>query len=162
MRTFSSVYNKSKESVLSVKQERIKQDRKDILRAIKKEDGIKSFSELTEAQQTSYKSLLLEMWSPKDGINKKGIKFLNESKQPLCKESTPEQIKKYFQRELKADLKNFVLAIITKDTTGQTIKYLKKDIEEQTGKKLNQKVIKEWTYEIVLPFIQASIKSYDF
>ena len=104
MKTFSSAYYISKKQSIAEKETLIEQEHNKIIAAMKKEFGINSFSTLNESEKKSYRSMLKEMWNREKGLTAKGIKFINEAAAPLTPDSTPEQIKKAFQREIKANI----------------------------------------------------------
>lgn len=158
MKDFSKVYNSSKESVNLEKQNKIDQEHKMILESIKSEYMIDKFSALNDALKESYKSLILEYWNPKTGITKKGLEFLNENKQTLTDKSTDDQIKKYFMRSIKSRIHEIMNDLNRADIT--VVNPILKEIKELTGKKIPNKEVKQWIYEIVCKYIGDIIKSY--
>ena len=158
MKDFSKVYNISKEIVNAEKQNRINSEHKMILEAIKHEYMVDKFGSLNESEQASYKALILEMWNPKEGLTKKGLEFLNESKTILTDKSTDDQIKKYFVNAIKAQINDIMNDLSRADIV--VINPLLKDIKEFTGKKVSNKDAKQWTYEVVCKFVGDKIKSY--
>ena len=70
MNTYSNAYNNSKSDVTKKETSIIEQQHKLVVEAVKKEHGISSFSNLSEAERVSYKSMILEMWDPNKGLTK--------------------------------------------------------------------------------------------
>ena len=100
MKSFENVYNTSKNVALNEQQKVFAADKDKLLAAIKHEYGVKDFNSLSEAEKSSYKSMLNEMWNSSTGMTEKGIAFLNESKAVLTEQSTDEQIEKYFKKSI--------------------------------------------------------------
>ena len=161
MKSFEKVYNTSKNVVLNEQQKNFAADKARLLAAIKHEYGVKDFNSLSEAEKSSYKSMLNEMWNPSTGITDKGLAFINESKAVLTEKSTDEQIEKYFKKEFKACVENAVQCMATgKDCTCG--KEIKAKVEEDTKKKLSNKVAKQWMYAVCCDYIGSKIKSIKF
>lgn len=158
MKDFSNVYNSSKQIVNAEKQNRINQEHKMILEAIKQEYMVNKFGSLNESEQISYKALILEMWNPKEGLTKKGLEFLNESKTILTDKSTDEQIKKYFVNAIKSRINDIMNDLSRADIV--VLNPILKDIKESSGKRISNKDAKQWVYEVVCKFIGDKIKSY--
>lgn len=160
MNTFSNACQNSKNAVLSQKRDVIERQHADIVNAIKKEYGITSFSSLTEGEKNSYKTLLLEMWSPSDGLTKKGLRFLNESKTILTVDSTEEQIVKFFSREIMESAKSCVAGNISIGRLEEVAKTVKSEMDEMRGTKVPAKLLKETLYQIVCKEVVKQIRGF--
>jgi energy-converting hydrogenase A subunit M len=161
MKSFENVYNTSKNVALNEQQKVFAADKAKLLAAIKHEYGVKDFNSLTEAEKSSYKSMLNEMWNSSTGMTEKGIAFLNESKAVLTEQSTDEQIEKYFKKEFKACVENAVQAMASGKECG-CCKEIKAKVEADTKKKLSNKVAKQWMYAVCCDYIGSKIKSIKF
>jgi energy-converting hydrogenase A subunit M len=161
MKSFENVYNTSKNVSLNEQQKVFAADKAKLLAAIKHEYGVKDFNSLTEAEKSSYKSMLNEMWNSSTGMTEKGIAFLNESKAVLTEQSTDEQIEKYFKKEFKACVENAVQAMASGKECG-CCKEIKAKVEADTKKKLSNKVAKQWMYAVCCDYIGSKIKSIKF
>ena len=160
MGSFNTAYQNSKDSVLREKRELIDRQHVDIINAIKKEYAVESFTTLTESEKRSFESLVLEMWSPKEGLTAKGEKFLNESRTILTKDSTEEQIERYFKRVASAHIKNNVNGNLALGALEEKLKEIKKDMDEMRGEKVSTVNIKRWTLEIMLDEAKRAVRSF--
>lgn len=160
MKSFNTVSKKQENNMLAEQQIVRDNDRARIVAAIKKEFGVNDFSKISEAERTSYKTMINEMWDRKTGITPAGVKFLNEAAIPLTKDSTPEQIEGYFKKKVKANAAKCVTALIAgKQCT--LLSDLKSDVENKTGKKLSDTKCKKWVFDVCGRFLGESIKSSD-
>ena len=162
MKTFSSAYYTSRKESIAEKTALVEQEHAKIVAAMKKEFGINSFSALNESEKASYRSMLNAMWNKETGLTEKGIKFLNGSAAPLTPESTPEQIKKAFQREIKANVNSYLAICCGNSNSWEDAVKLKARIEGDIKRKLSSKECKTWIYEIVSTEIAKKIKSIKF
>lgn len=161
MKSFENVYNTSKNVAINEQQKSFAADKAKLIAAIKHEYGVKDFNTLSEAERTSYKAMLNEMWNPSTGMTAKGVAFLNESKAVLTEQSTDEQIEKYFKKEFKACVENAIDCIVQ----GKECicgKEIKAKVEEFTKKRLSNKVAKQWMYTVCCDYIGSKIKSVKF
>lgn len=158
MKSFSKVYNTSKNVVINEQQKAYSADKAKLIAAIKHEYAIKDFNSLSEAERLSYKSMINEMWNMSTGITQKGLAFLNESKAVLTENSTDEQIEKYFKKEFKACAENAIKAM-NSGSECSCCKDIKAKIESSTKKKLSNKVVKQWVYTVCCEYIGSKVKS---
>ena len=161
MKSFENVYNTSKNVALNEQQKVFAADKAKLLAAIKHEYGVKDFNSLSEAEKSSYKSMLNEMWNSSTGMTEKGIAFMNESKAVLTEQSTDGQIEKYFKKEFKACVENAVQDMASGKECG-CCKEIKAKVEADTKKKLSNKVAKQWMYAVCCDYIGSKIKSIKF
>ena len=162
MKTFSSAYYISKKQSIAEKEALIEQEHNKIIAAMKKEFGINSFSTLNESEKKSYRSMLKEMWNREKGLTAKGIKFINEAAAPLTPDSTPEQIKKAFQREIKANINNYLAVLLGGNGNISDAGKLKSKLESELKKKISTKECKQWIYEIVSKELAKKINAFKF
>lgn len=157
MRSFKDVYTDNKNKLNESLRVVADKERVELLKAIRKEYGVKDFNKLTESEKNQYKTLINEMWTPSEGLNERGRQLVNESKMSLSSESTPEQIQKYFIKEVKSDINNYLLWLASDGVNGQSPIKVKKDIENQLGKKVNADVLKKALYEILCNYLKTKI-----
>ena len=162
MKTFSSAYYISKKQSIAEKETLIEQEHNKIIAAMKKEFGINSFSTLNDSEKKSYRSMLKEMWNREKGLTAKGIKFINEAAAPLTPDSTPEQIKKAFQREIKANINNYLAVLLGGNGNISDAGKLKSKLESELKKKISTKECKQWIYEIVSKELAKKINAFKF
>lgn len=158
MRSFKEVYVDNKNKVNENLKVAADKERVELLKAIRREYGIKDFNGLSESEKLQYKNLIKEMWSPETGLNERGRKLVNESKMTLSSESDEEQIKKYITKELKSDVKNYLLWIASEGVNGQNPNKIKKEIDSQMGKKVNSSLIKEVMLDVLGEYLKSKIK----
>ena len=162
MKTFSSAYYISKKQSIAEKETLIEQEHNKIIAAMKKEFGINSFSTLNETEKKAQRSMLKEMWNREKGLTAKGIKFINEAAAPLTPDSTPEQIKKAFQREIKANINNYLAVLLGGNGNISDAGKLKSKLESELKKKISTKECKQWIYEIVSKELAKKINAFKF
>ena len=161
MKSFENVYNTSKNVAINEQQKAFAADKAKLIAAIKHEYAVKDFNSLNEAERASYKSMLNEMWNSSTGITDKGVAFLNESKAVLTEKSTDEQIEKFFKKEFKVCVEDFISNAVNGKECG-CCKEIKSKVEEYTKKKLSNKVAKQWMYSVCCDYIGSKIKSVKF
>ena len=162
MRNFKEVYNDNKSKVDENLKISADKERVELLGAIRKEYGVKDFAGLSESEKVQYKKLINEMWSPEIGLNERGRMLVNESKMTLSDTSTPEQVEKFFAKTIKGDINNYLLWLASDGVNGQNPVKVKKDMEEQVGKKLDSKVIKNLLYELLCAYLKTKIGKVKF
>lgn len=160
MQSFSNACQNSKTNVLNEKNNIIDRQHNDIVNAIKKEYGISSFASLTESEKKSYKTLLFEMWSPKEGLTKKGERFLNESKTIITADSTDEQIVKYFSREILEQVKSYVNGGISIARLEELSREVKTSMDEMRGSKVPAKLLKEALYQMICKEVLKNVRGF--
>ena len=157
MRNFKDVYNDNKNKVNENLKIVADKERVELLKAIREEYGVKNFNELSESEKNQYKILINEMWNPNTGLNERGRMLVNESKMTLSSTSTPEDVQKYFTKVIKGDIANYLLWLATDGVNGQSPIKIKKEIEEQIGKKMNSNVVKYMLFEILCVYLKSKI-----
>ena len=91
---------------------------------------------------------ILEYWSPKTGINKAGIKLINENMITLSPNSTKEDIKLYIQKQTKKNL--IAITEAFREGNGNVVvDTIKKDIEPVLGKKIKSDFITNTVWNLV-------------
>lgn len=157
MRNFSSVYIDNKKKVDENLKIIADKERLDLLKAIKKEYGIKNFEGLSESEKNHYKKMIMEMWSPEAGLNERGKKLVKESKMTLTPSSTPEEIKIYVTKAIKSDIKNLFLSIFSDDENGRQLLEIKKEIEEQIEREIDDNKFKNIAYELMCNYLKEKL-----
>ena len=96
MKSFSTVYNKSKKQVLEAREKLYESQKVAVINVLKETYMITgNMSDLPADQKKEMAKKVFEYWSPKTGINKAGIKLLNENMITLSPNSTKEDIRLY-------------------------------------------------------------------
>lgn len=161
MKTFDRVLDKQKNIAVNEQAKAATADKARLIAAIKHEYGFADFNSLKESEKESYKAMINEMWNSSTGLNEKGVAFINESAAVLTDKSTDEQIEKFCKKEIKACADHIVNCMIMGKECKCLIN-LKKNVEEGTKKKMSNKVLKQWIYDVICPWIGAKIKSVKF
>lgn len=161
MKSFEKVYSTSRQRTLNEQQREFTSDRARLIAAVKKEYGIQDFNTLSEKEKAEYKSVINEMWSKGGGLNEKGLQFLAEGSMPLTEKSTDEKIESWFKREIREDIDNVIMHLVSKGECEHCTK-LKKQIEESTGRKIKVSLIKKWLGEEVCKHIAKKINGIVF
>lgn len=91
---------------------------------------------------------LMEYWSEKTGINKAGIKLLNENLITLSPNSTKADITLYIQKQTKKNLVAITEAFRTNNGKA-VIDVFKKDIEPMIGKQLKESYITDVVWNLI-------------
>ena len=157
MKSFSTVYNKSKKQVLEDKQRLYESQKEKVINVLKETYMITgNMSDLPIDQKKMMAKKILEYWSPRTGINKAGIKLINENMITLSPNSTKEDIKLYIQKQTKKNL----VAITEAFRSGNgnvVISTLKEDIEPTIGKKLKESFITDIVWNLISNRIKLGI-----
>lgn len=139
MRNFSEVYNSKLDKINESKRINADKQRLDLLSAIKREYGISSFNTLSESEKNVYTKMIHEMWDSVDGLNEKGLKFVNESEVSLSKESSKQEISKFVKQEFRKNLMAYFEGMTGKRFTGGsnpiTPNHVRDEVEKLTGRK---------------------------
>ena len=156
MKSFNEVLENSKNALLEQRKEQIQRDKVAIVEALKVDYGIpaeRKINSYPKNVQEMVLNQLLEFWSPKTGINHAGRKYLVEGAFAIDKNSTPENIKLYAQKSVKANIEFFTEAF--KESRGREATYkLFENIKQKTAKKVNLDSLFECVYEIVQEHIK--------
>ena len=149
MKSFSTVYNKSKKQVLEAR-EKLYESQKVAVINVRKETYMitGNMSDLPADQKKEMAKKVFEYWSPKTGINKAGIKLLNENMITLSPNSTKEDIRLYIQKQTKKNL----IAITEAFRSGNgnvVVETFKNDIEPAVGKTLKENFITNTVWNLI-------------
>jgi hypothetical protein len=161
MKSFKLVYNQQKSTAIAEQRSNIEKDHARLVEAIKKEYVINDFSQLNESDRESYRAMINAMWDKDNGLNEKGVAFINESVSVLTEKSTDEQIEKYVKREIKANCQEICKCLAAGGECSFLVN-LKKNVEDSTKKKLSAKNVKQWIYEICVKYMADKIKGLKF
>ena len=149
MKSFSSVYNKSKKQVLEAREKLYESQKVAVINVLKETYMITgNMSDLPVDQKKEMAKKVFEYWSPKTGINKAGIKLLNENMITLSPNSTKEDIRLYIQKQTKKNL----VAITEAFRSGNgnvVVETFKNDIEPAVGKTLKESFITNTVWDLI-------------
>ena len=149
MKSFSTVYNKSKKQVLDARNQLYESQKKAIIKVLKETYMITgNLSDLPIDKQKAMAKKIMEYWSPKSGINKAGIKLINENMITLSPNSTKEDIKLYIQKQTKKNL--IAITEAFREGNGNVVvDTIKKDIEPKKKKKIKSDFITNTVWNLV-------------
>lgn len=149
MKSFSTVYNNSKKQVLEAREKLYESQKTAIINALKESYMITgNITNLPLNKQKEMAKKVYEYWSPKTGINKSGIKLLNENMITLSDNSTKDDVRLYIQKQTKKNL----IAITEAFRQGNVqtvVSTFKDDIEAATGKKVKESFITDTVWDLV-------------
>ena len=149
MKSFSTVYNKSKKQVLEAREKLYESQKVAVINVLKETYMITgNMSDLPADQKKEMAKKVFEYWSPKTGINKAGIKLLNENMITLSPNSTKEDIRLYIQKQTKKNL----IAITEAFRSGNgnvVVETFKNDIEPAVGKTLKESFITNTVWNLI-------------
>ena len=149
MKSFSTVYNKSKKQVLEAREKLYESQKVAVINVLKETYMITgNMSDLPADQKKEMAKKVFEYWSPKTGINKAGIKLLNENMITLSPNSTKEDIRLYIQKQTKKNL----IAITEAFRSGNgnvVVETFKNDIEPAVGKTLKENFITNTVWTLI-------------
>lgn len=149
MKSFSTVYNNSKKQVLEAREKLYESQKVAVINVLKETYMITgNMSELPESKKREMAKKVFEYWSPKTGINKAGIKLLNENMITLSPKATKEDIRLYIQKQTKKNL----VAITEAFRSGNgkyVVETFKNDIEPVIGKTLKETFITNTVWNLI-------------
>ncbi len=158
MRKFSEVYNSSKKVVNEQKRAEADKDRIQLLKAIRRTYGISDFNSLSESEKTEYRNLILEMWDKTEGLNEKGINFINESEIVLNNETSNPNIMKYAAMEFSNNLSKYINGALGFNGDSLNPAELRNAINQKTGKNISDELFKKWFVTLVVNRLNKSDK----
>ena len=161
MKSFNTVYNKERNNAINEHKSVIDNDHARLLAAIKKEYGINDFSTLSESEKASFKNIINEMWDRTNGLNEKGISFVNEAMKPLTEASTDEMIDNYIIKSLKPNADKIIQDLIL-DKESRFLADVKVAVERDTKKKLSKKRYVELIGKVIVPYLSKKVNSIKF
>ena len=149
MKSFSTVYNKSKKQVLETREKLYESQKVAVINVLNDTYMITgNMSDLPADKKKEMAKKVVEYWSPKTGINKAGIKLLNENMITLSPNSTKEDIRLYIQKQTKKNL----VAITEAFRSGNgnvVVETFKNDIEPAVGKTLKESFITNTVWNLI-------------
>jgi len=161
MKSFNTVYNNKRNTAINEQRSIVDNDHARLLAAIKKEYGVNDFSTLSEEKKSSFKNIINEMWDKTNGLNEKGIAFVNEAMKPLTEVSDDDAIEKYIVRSLNANVeKIFHDIVLEKD--NKILAQIKSTVENDTHKKLTKKRYVEIIGKVLIPYLSKKVNAIKF
>lgn len=158
MKSFNSVYNESKKEVIAQRNALYESQKVAIVKVLKENYMItKPISELSKDMQNMLTKKLLEFWSPKTGINKAGVRLLQENEMTLTPQSNKTDIKMYIERQCRKHLEAITEAYRRNDIKSITDAF-KTDIEPQICKTLKETYINDTIWPIISERIKLGLE----
>lgn len=154
MNSYNNAYNNSRRDAKARDLEMYESQRIDLVNAIKREYGISDFSTLSESEKQAARKLITEMWSPKTGLNKAGMDFINEGKRALKKESTLEQVRHEFGRRVLLLLNNkFASSPLFNASDAHNLAEIMDEIKNSIKGSEVKPDFKMWFYETMCAYV---------
>ena len=161
MKSFNTIYNKERNNAINEHKSVVDNDRAKLLAAIKREYCVNDFSSLSEEEKVSYRNIINEMWDRENGLNEKGIAFVNEAMKPLTEVSDDAAIEKYIIRSLSPNADKILQDLIL-DKQNKTLIQVKATVENDTHKKLSKKRYVEIIGKVLIPFLSKKVNALKF
>jgi len=157
MKSFSTVYNRSKKNVLNDRYNLYESQKKQIIKVLKETYMITgSLSDLPESDQRKMAKKILEYWSPKSGINKAGVKLLTENMISLSPNSTKEDIRLYIQKQTKRNITEITEAFRA-GNGNVVVETFKNNMEPVLGKAVKESFITNTIWNLISNRIKFGI-----
>ena len=160
MQSFSNIQERNANKILESKRIAADAQRVQLLGAIKKTYGIESFKSLSESEKSVYRNMINEMWDSVEGLNERGLKFVNESEITLSKESDKQEIIKFIEQEFRKNLMGYFEGMTGKRFTGGsnpiTPKHVRDEVEKIIGKKYDPKNFKQIFKQVLADLVDKS------
>lgn len=149
MKSFSTVYNRSKKNVLNNRHDLYENQKKQIIKVLKETYMITgNLSDLPTKQQQAMAKKILEYWNPRTGINKAGVKLLSENMITLTPSSTKEDIRLYIQTQTKKNLVE-VTEAFRSGNGNVVVETFKKAIDPAVGKAIKESFITNTIWDLI-------------
>lgn len=149
MKSFSTVYNKSKQEVLEANQAMINRQKGMVLEKLKTEYMITGkLLDLPNRQQQKLAKILLEYWKPKTGLTEAGKKYLETDILALNENSSKADITKYIKHETKKNIDNIVESFL-RGKGKLVVEAFKRNIEPQIKKSLSGESVKDVVWGVI-------------
>ena len=116
-----------------------------------------NISDLPADQQKAFATRLLEYWSPKTGINKEGIKLLNENELTLSPSSNKEDIKLYIEKQVKKHLV-VITEAYRRNNVAAVTDAIKADVEPKIHKALKESFVNNTVWNLIADRIKFGIE----
>jgi hypothetical protein len=159
MKSFGNAYKNSKETINTQRASIVDTQHRQIVEAVKQMYGVHTFSNLSDSERLSIKSMILEMWNPTNGLTKSGKEFLNEGRVVLTPQSTEDNIKKFFVKSAITHIVSAINSEISYDELGAEIRAIKSSIESMIEGKCKISDLKKWVCEIACDNVVKKIKT---
>ena len=160
MRSFSNVQENNANRILNEKKVKADSQRVELLSAIKKTYGISNFKTLSESEKSVYRNMINEMWDSVEGLNGRGLKFVNESEITLSKESNSQEVIKFIEQEFRKNLMGYFEGMTGKRFTGSSNpimpKHVRDEVEKLTGRKFKPENFKQIFKQILADLVDKS------
>lgn len=149
MKSFTTVYNNSKNKVLEARQKLYESQKVAVINVLKENYMITgNLTDLPVEKQKEMAKRIMEYWSPKSGINKAGVTLLNENMITISKNSSMDDIRLYIQKQTKKNLVHITEAF--KSGNGKVVSNtFKDDIKNLTGKTLKESFITNTVWDLI-------------
>lgn len=161
MKSFSTVYNSKKAEAVNRHRESVDADHAKLVAAIKREYSINDFSTLSESKRDAFKRIINEMWDRENGLNDKGLEFVNEAFKPLTEVSSDEAVDNYIIKSVKPKAEE-IFNDIASGKNCEFLATLKKNIENDTHKKVSRKHFIELVGKVILPVFSKKLNALKF
>jgi len=157
MRTYNQVFNQSKKEVLDQRKAVFDKQKIAVVNVLKENYGIDGkIDDLSKKEKEKMLQRLLEYWSPKTGINEKGVKLIRESIIVLNENSTADDIRAYIRKRAYRNAQQMI-ECFRAGRQDVIVESFNEEIQPLVGKPLKQKFIINTVWDVVSRRIKNGI-----
>lgn len=158
MKSFSTVYKTSKQDTKINESAVYEAQRVKLIGKIKTEYSIDDFNALSESERKEYRKMVLSLWSPKTGLNKEGITFMNEGISP---KSSKEQIRSKYMSLVRSEAAGIISAVVLGGEQSSKLAEITTKMYNDTKGGVDaptQKEYGEWACEVLCSILCKKVK----
>lgn len=149
MRTYKEVYNQSKKEVLDQRKAVFEKQKIAVVNVLKENFNISGkMEDLPKDELEQMKRRLLEYWSPKTGINEKGVKLIQENIIVLSAQSTPDDVRAYIRKQAYRNAQQMV-ECFRAGRQDLIVESFNEEMQPMLGKPLKAKFIINTVWDVV-------------
>ena len=149
MRTYSQVFNQSKKEVLDQRKAVFEKQKIAVVNVLKENyciDG--KIDDLPKEEKDKMLKRLLEYWSPKTGINDRGVKLIQESIIVLSENSTADDVRAYIKKRAYRNAQQMI-ECFRAGRQDLIVEMFNEEVKPLMGKPLKDKFIINTVWDVV-------------
>ena len=149
MRTYNQVFNQSKKEVLDQRKAVFEKQKIAVVNVLKENyciDG--KIDDLPKEEKEKMLKRLLEYWSPKTGINDRGVKLIQESIIVLSENSTADDVRAYIRKRAYRNAQQMI-ECFRAGRQDLSVEMFNEEVKPLMGKPLKDKFIINTVWDVV-------------
>jgi hypothetical protein len=149
MRTYNQVFNQSKKEVLDQRKAVFEKQKIAVVNVLKENyciDG--KIDDLPKEEKEKMLKRLLEYWSPKTGINDRGVKLIQESIIVLSENSTADDVRAYIRKRAYRNAQQMI-ECFRAGRQDLIVEMFNEEVKPLMGKPLKDKFIINTVWDVV-------------